>query len=87
MISLKKISNGVPMKKYLKIILSVVIIITIYIIIDIVYIFNFNRPLITIKGEKNVYKSIFYNVYDCLEYPTVQIKPKYVKYNCVIPNK
>ena len=54
------------MKKFLKFLLVIIIIIIFMVILDMVYILKFNRPLISQKDEEylvcDVYKGLFYNV-------------------------
>ena len=67
------------MKKIFK---FVFILIALIIAIDFICIFTINRPIFAIK-ENNVYKGIFYDVYECMEYSVPQIKIKGTKFNCV----
>ena len=75
------------MKKSIKIILGVIIIIILSIIIDIICIFTINRPLFAIRTGNDgsyalVYKGLFYDTYNCLEYSIPQIKLKGTKFSC-----
>ena len=70
------------MKKSLKIFLIIIGIIILGFIIDLICIFTINRPILAIKGENNVYKGMFYNVYNCAEYAVPQIKSKGTKFAC-----
>lgn len=70
------------MHKYLKIILIIIISIVLLVVIDLVCIFTINRPIIAIK-KGNAYYGIFYDSYDCTEYPILQIKPKGTKFYCI----
>ena len=70
------------MKKSLKIFLIIIGIIVLGFIIDLIFIFAINRPILAIKDENNVYKGIFYNVYNCAEYAVPQIKSKGTKFAC-----
>ena len=70
------------MKKSLKIFLIIIGIIVLGFIIDLICIFAINRPILAIKGENNVYKGMFYNVYNCAEYAVPQIKSKGTKFAC-----
>jgi len=75
------------MKWLLKVILFIVLAIVLYIVIDLVFIFNFNRPLFVIHAKTPyTYIGLFYNTYNCPEYSIVQIKPKGSKFYCSIPN-
>lgn len=67
------------MIKYLKIFLIVVCSIILLVVIDLVCIFTINRPIIAIKKD-HVYYGVFYDSYDCMEYPILQIKPKGTKF-------
>lgn len=71
------------MKKWLKITLGVIGGIVLLFIIDLICIFTINRPLFAIKKDNvNVYKGIFYDTYNCLEFSVPQIKPKGTKFSC-----
>ena len=70
------------MNKYLKIFLIVIISIFLLVVVDLTCIFTINRPIIAIKKD-NVYYGIFYDSYDCTEYPILQIKPKGTKFYCI----
>lgn len=71
------------MKKWLKIILGFVGMIILCILLDIICIFTINRPIFAIKNEgANVYKGLFYDTYNCLEYSIPQIKIKCTKFSC-----
>lgn len=76
------------MKKFIKICLIIIGIIILSIIIDMVCIFTINRPLFAIKDDcdciYSVYKGIFYDTYNCLEYSIPQIKAKGTKFSCAI---
>lgn len=82
------------MKKSLKIILIVLGVLILYTIFDLVSIYTKNKPIIVLNstwfindmGEevsKN-YSSLFYNVYNCEQYPTPQIKAKWSGYSCPV---
>ena len=70
------------MNKYLKIFLIVIISFFLLVVVDLTCIFTINRPIIAIKKD-NVYYGIFYDSYDCMEYPILQIKPKGTKFYCI----
>lgn len=71
------------MKKYLKIIFGIIGLIVLLFVIDIVCIFTINRPLFAIQNDGgNVYRGIFYDTYNCMEYSTPQIKAKGTKFTC-----
>ena len=56
------------MNIYLKTLLIIISVIVLLVVIDLVCIFRVNRPIIAIKKD-NVYYGIFYDSYDCTEYP------------------
>lgn len=75
-----------------KIIITIIISIIFIFVIDFVCIFCINRPLFAIKEDNSdsvniIYKGIFYDVYNCIEYSAPQIKLKGVKFNCTIDIK
>ncbi len=70
------------MKKSFKIFIIIVGIIIIGFAIDFICIFIISRPILAIKDENNVYKGMFYNVYNCSEYAVPQIKLKGTKFAC-----
>ena len=70
------------MNKYLKIILIIISSIVLLVVVDLTCIFIINRPIIAIK-KGNAYYGIFYDSYDCMEYPILQIKPKGTDYYCI----
>lgn len=75
------------MKKRLKIIIGVVGIIILLFAIDIVCIFTINKPLFAIKEDNGdsvnlIYRGLFYDTYNCHEFPTPQIKVKGAKFTC-----
>lgn len=73
------------MKKWIKIIVLVVALITLTIIIDLTCIFTINRPLFAQSedyGTYAVYKGLFFNTYNCPEYSIPQIKGKRTKFTC-----
>lgn len=77
----------VHMKKVYKILLAILGIFFLSIIIDLIAILTFNRPLFVIStdnyGEMNkVYRGLLYDTYNCAELPMSQIKFKGVKYSC-----
>lgn len=71
------------MRKWLKVTLLIIGIIIISIIIDIICILYFSRPIFAIKESENIYKGIFYDTYNCLEFSIPQIKRKGVKFSCI----
>ena len=80
------------MKRWLKVSLIVVGVFTLCIILDIVSMYTRKKPIlysntswvINQKGEKEqkIYIGLFYNVYDCQEYSTPQIKMKWDNFTC-----
>ena len=77
------------MKKNLKIVLSIIVLMALFLIIDLICIFTLNRPLFAIRTENNgslnkVYKGLLYDTYNCAEYSTPQIKLKGSKFSCAI---
>lgn len=78
------------MKKWLKIILTIVGIFILCIVLDIVSIYTRNKPIFAIKDDcdcaDQIYYGLFYNTYNCLEYPTPQIKMKWNKFSCKTSN-
>lgn len=78
----------VVVSKILKIFLKAILVLFILFIIDIFCIFTINRPLFAYKvNNENLYKGIFYNVYNCDEYSKPQIKMKGSKFSCSFNNK
>lgn len=78
------------MKKWLKISLIVVGVFALCIILDIVSIYTRNKPIFAIKDDcdcsEQVYRGLLYDTYNCLEYPTPQIKAKWNKFSCAVSN-
>jgi len=73
------------MRKILKILISIVAVIILCVALDLAFIFTINRPLFGIKvRQPYTYTGLFYNVYNCPEYPMAQIKPKGIKFSCAI---
>lgn len=77
------------MKKNIKNIKNIIIgfsFIILMIILDIVSVLFKNKPLIildkNISSTNEVYKGIFFNVYNCNEHTLSQIKSKFTKYSC-----
>ena len=75
------------MNKYLKIIISIIVVVLLSVVIDFICIFTINRPLFAIKyivsdTTGNVYKGLFYDTYNCMEYSVPQVKFKGTKFNC-----
>lgn len=71
------------MKKWLKVFLVIICCITLVIILDIISILNFSRPIFAIKESENIYRGLFYDTYTCLEYSVPQIKIKGTKFSCI----
>lgn len=73
------------MKKIFKFFIIIVAVIVLCVVLDLVFIFTMNRPLFGIQvRQPYTYAGIFYNVYNCPEYPMAQIKPKGTKFSCAI---
>jgi len=77
------------MKKWLKIVIIIICVVLISLILDLVSIFTLNKPLFGIKVDNGesvniVYKGVFYDVYNCIEYAMPLIKSKGTKFNCTI---
>ena len=75
------------MKKCIKIIFAIICVIIFLLLIDIVCIFTINKPLLVKKEVNNnslnaIYRGIFYDTYNCIEYSIPLIKPKGTKFNC-----
>ena len=73
------------MKKSLKIILGIIVGIVLCFVIDLIFIFTFNRPLFAVRENNgNIYIGIFYDTYNCHEFSMPQIKSKLSKFNCTV---
>ena len=77
------------MKKYIKIIIAIFSTIILYLIIDLICIYRIQRPLFAIRTDNDgsvnvVYKGLFYDTYNCIEYSVPQIKGKRTKFSCSI---
>jgi hypothetical protein len=77
------------MKKWLKIVIIIICVILISFVLDLISIFTLNKPLFGIKIDNGdsvniIYKGIFYDVYNCIEYSAPLIKSKGTKFNCTI---
>ena len=75
------------MKRWLKILFWVIVTIILLIIVDLIWIFNFNKPLFAIKefnsdSYSSVYRGLLYDTYNCVEHSVPQIKFKGTKFNC-----
>lgn len=75
------------MKKWTKTLLKIIIIAILLLVIDLISIFVFSKPIFAIKEKNNdstnvIYKGLLYNTYICHEYTVPQIKIKGTKYNC-----
>lgn len=75
------------MKKWIKIIFLSVGFLILLVLIDLIAIFTINRPLFAIKEDNGnstnlVYRGLFYDTYNCVEYPTPQLKSKGAKFTC-----
>lgn len=56
--------------------------ITLLVIIDLMCVFTINRPLFAIKENDQIYRGLFFDTYNCMEYSMMQIKPKGMKMIC-----
>lgn len=77
------------MNKYIKIILSIVGIILLSIVIDVICVFNISRPIFAIREDNGdsvniIYRGLFFDTYNCMEYSMAQIKSKGSKFNCLV---
>lgn len=73
------------MKKIIKYVFISLVILVLLLIIDLAWIVTFHRPLFGVQvRQPYTYSGIFYNVYNCPEYPMAQIKPKKTKFGCAI---
>lgn len=75
------------MKKLIKFVFLGIGILIILVLIDLITIFTINRPLFAIKEDNGdstnlIYRGLFYDTYNCFEYPTPQIKSKMTKFTC-----
>ena len=74
------------MKKGLKITLIVVGVIALLFVLDIGSIFLMKKPIFAIHNNGDsldrTYYGLFYNTYNCWEYPAPQIKAKWTKFSC-----
>ena len=69
--------------KKTKIIIGITIILLLF-VIDLLCVFNINKPLFAIKESEGVYRGLFYDVYNCHEHSVPQIKSKGTKFSCAI---
>lgn len=77
------------MKKWMKIILWVIIFILILIVIDLICIFTIHRPLLAVRKDyenstNTIYRGLLYDTVYCHEYAKPQIKPKGTKISCIV---
>lgn len=74
------------MKKLLKIFISLVVIIVVLLAIDFISIFYFQKPLLILDKREDsmneVYKGVFWDVYNCASYSSFQVKFKWNKFDC-----
>lgn len=76
------------MKRIFKILIGIIVVIILCVVLDLIFIFTMNRPLFGIHAKQPyTYTGIFYNVYNCPEYPMAQIKSKGTKFGCAISRK
>lgn len=72
------------MKTLLKVVLSVIGLVLIYIIVDLISIYTRNKPIFPIESSvSNMYVGLFYDIYNCPEYSIPQIKFKGTKFACL----
>ena len=79
-------------KNIKKLLVLIIIILLSTIVIDLICIFNGNRPIFAVKenviNSTNVkYKGLFFDTYNCTIYSSYQIKSKFSKFNCPLANK
>ena len=76
------------MNKWLKITIGIVVSIVLLFMLDIGSILLFNRPIFAIKEDNDsintIYRGLFYDTYNCMEFSAVQVKPKRTKYACPV---
>lgn len=77
------------MKKWLKITLGTIGIIVLCIIIDLISIFTFRKPLFAVKQDNGdsvdiIYKGLLYDTYNCHDNSLIQITHKGSKFSCAI---
>lgn len=77
------------MKKWLKVLIGIIITIVLLFVVDIGSILIFSKPIFAIKEDNGdsvniVYRGLFYDTYNCMEFSVAQIKPKGTKYSCSI---
>jgi hypothetical protein len=75
------------MKKWLKILIIIIIIGVFCFVIDVASILIFSKPIFAIKENNGnsanvVYRGLFYDTYNCIDNSMVQIKYKDSKYTC-----
>lgn len=77
------------MSKKIKIILCIICGLILLFLVDILSIFVFNKPIFAIKEDNGdstnrIYRGVFYDTYNCLEYSVPQIKSKKSKFTCAV---
>ena len=77
------------MKKIIKIILGIIIAFILLFIIDLIFIFTTNRPILAIKEDNGdsvniIYRGLLYDTYHCHEFSKPQIKAKDAKFTCSV---
>lgn len=74
------------MKKIINSLVTIITILIILIGLDIYSIYNNSKPIFVLEEENDsinkVYRGIFYDTYNCMEYSALQIKLKGTKYTC-----
>ena len=73
------------MPQKLKITLGIIAFIILCFVIDLLCIFNINRPLFAVQARKPyTYIGLLYDTYNCPEYSVPQIKTKGTKFSCAV---
>lgn len=76
------------MKKLVKTIVLILSVIILCLIVDLTCIFTIHRPIFAVAvRQPYTYIGIFYNTYNCPEYPMPQIKAKGTKFACGVTRK
>ncbi len=76
------------MKKWIKVFIGIMCVVILIFVIDLICIFTINRPLFAFKAKTRFkYNGIIYDVYNCPEYSTPQIKGKNAKFSCAVEIK
>lgn len=75
------------MRKWIKILIIIIVLIFVSFVLDLISVFTFSKPLFCIKIDNGdsvniIYKGIFYDVYNCIDHSIPLIKSKGTKFNC-----